>query len=517
MLDINVLQQKTSSELLDIIKLQQDKLAAQQAKIHSQETLITQLSDALTLSRHRQFGKRSEREVVDGQFSIFNEAEAEIAKTKSAEEVESDTIDVPAHKRKKHNRKLPSNIPRTEIVYDLDDNDKHCQCGNTLSCIGDERSEQIDIIPAKVNVIVHVRKKYACQDCKQTIKQAAMPKQPIPKSIATPGTLAHILVSKFQDALPLYRQEAIYQRCGIEIPRSTLSNWVIRCGDLLKPLVNLLQSNILDYDIAFADETRVQVLREPGREAEKQSYMWMFAGGSPDKFSYVYRYNASRAHDIPLAFLQDFDGYLHADGFSAYDTVAHKSKIKLVGCWYHVRRKFVEAAKVSKQDGLAKHAIKIIKQLSDIERDIKNSKASSEKAKAIRQLRAKPIIEKFRLWLEQKINTVPPSFPIGKAIAYTLKQWSKLITYLEDGRLHISNNLSERAIKPFVIGRKNWLFNTSVDGADASAIIYSLIETCKAHDIQPYDYLRYVLAKIPHATTCDEFEALLPFHCKDQF
>lgn len=510
------LQQKTPSELLEIIKFQQLEIVDHIKKITTQETLITQLNDALKLSRHRQFGKSSERDVQSGQLSIFNEAEADVSIAKALEEAnEQDTISVPAHQRKKRNRKLPDALPRVEVVHDVDDADKQCECGCVMTCIGDERSEQLDIIPAKAQVIVHVRKKYACEGCKQNMKQATLPKQPIPKSMATPGTLAHVLVSKFQDALPLYRQETIFQRGGIDIPRSTLSSWVIRCGDLLQPLVNLIQSDILAYDIAFADETRVQVLREPGREAQRQSYMWMFAGGEPSKFGYVYRYDAHRAHDIPLAFLRDFKGYLHCDGFSGYDALSTKLDIKQAGCWYHVRRKFVEASNVSKKDGLAKQAVQFIKRLSDIERDIKQSTASADKAKDIRALRALPIINTFKQWLDSKVNTVPSGFPIGKAIEYTLRQWPKLLTYLDDGRLHISNNLSERAIKPFVIGRKNWMFAASVDGADAAATIYSLIETCKAHDAQPYDYLRYVLERIPNATVCDDFEALLPYNCKE--
>ena len=482
MLDDKELQQKPHAELLEIIKQQQDKII-------NQDSLITQLHDALKLNRHQRFGKNSERDTDAVQLDIFNEAEVTLESQPVANESDEQTITVPEHQRKKGRNKLPKDLKRVEIVYDLNDADKHCPCGCTMVCIGDERSEQLDIIPAKAQVLVHIRKKYACQGCQKNIKQAELPKQPIPKSLASANTLAHVLVAKFQDALPLYRQESIFRRTGIDLPRSTLSNWVIRSAQLLKPLVNLLQSNLLDYDVAYADETRVQVLHEPGREAKQRSYMWLFAGGRPDQFGLVYRYAPSRAQVVPNTFLGDFKGYLHCDGYQSYDSLAKQRDVTLVGCWYHVRRKFFEASKVSSRAGLAKQAIQLIKKLSDIERDIKKIKANADKIRDIRQLRAKPILNKFKTWLDEKSLVIAPSSLIGIAINYTLRQWPKLLIYLEDGRLELSNNLAERAIKPFVMGRKNWLFAHSVRGADSAAIIYSLIETCKAHDMEPFNYL----------------------------
>lgn len=502
--------EKDTKKLLEIISSQSEKISLQ-------EQTIKHLVEQLKLGRHQRFAKSSEKDAESGQKSLFDEADIKNdASCEEQTEAEAEIAVAPYTRKKSGRKPIPEKYPRIERVYDLPESEKQCACGCQLVCIGEERSEQIDIIPAKIQVIVHVRKKHACKfGCQQVVKLAPMPKLPIPKSIATSATLAHVLTAKFEDYLPLYRQEKIFQRLGVDIPRSTLSHWVLRAGDLLKPLVNLIQSNILEYDVAYADETTVQVLKEPDRPPDAKSYMWLFMGGEPGKRGCVYRYAPTRAHEVPLQFFDGFEGYLHCDGFSAYDTLSRKCNITLVGCWYHARRKFIEASRVSNKPGLAKQAINIIKKLSQIEKDIQRLNGTPEKAKQIRELRAAPIIKKFKSWLETHANQAPKESLIGKAIHYTLSQWHKLINYLQDGRLEISNNRTERGIKPFVMGRKNWMFANSVNGADAAGVIYSLIETCKLHDIQPYDYLRYVLEIIPEAQTLEQFEALLPYHCKE--
>ena len=532
MLNADELQQKSAAELVNIISsLQaevtnhQETIVQKDSVISTKESIISQnnktiayLVEQLKLGRHQRFCKSSERDEEHPQQSLFDEAGigevAEAIQENDSEEVETE---VKGHTRKKRGRQpLPKDLPRVEVTHDLSDDEKQCSCGCEMTLIGDERSEQLEIIPAKVYIVVHVKKKYACKGCNDTIKQTPPPALPIPKSIAAPGLLANVLVSKFEDHLPLYRQESILERIGVDIPRASLCNWVIKCADLLKPLINLIQSNILDYDVAYADETTVQVLREVERPPDSKSYMWLFTGGKPGEEGCVYRYSVSRAHQVPHLFFGDYKGYLHCDGFKAYDTLAAKpdNAITLVGCLYHARRKFMDAQKVSKKSGLAKKAVDIIKQLARIEKEIKHY--PPEKIKQVRDERSLPIMIKFKAWLDKQINYVPKESLIGKAITYTLSQWPKLMVFLDDGRLEISNNRSELGIKPFVIGRKNWLFANSITGVEAACVIYSLIETCKKHKVQAYDYLHYVLTYIPKAKTLEDFEELMPYNCKDK-
>ncbi len=512
-MDINdVLNDKSKDELKQMIADLQSNLEQKEKSLSDKQKLIQQLYEQLKLARHQQFGRKSEKQVNEQahQASLFNEAfpadnQAELEKADRE-------ITVASYQRKKTGRKpLPQNLPRYQRIHDLSEDEKVCRCGCQLTVIGEEKSEQLEHVPAKTIVIEHIRKKYACKQCEQTIKTAKAPKQPIPKSIAGPGLLAHILVSKFSDHLPLYRQEQILQRIGIDIPRSTLSHWVIRCSELLSPLVKLMQSHIENYDIAYADETTVQVLKEPGRLPESKSYMWCFAGGEPDKFNCIYHYQASRSHEVPLNYLAHFSGYLHCDGYPGYDVLSRKSNITLVGCWYHARRKFVEAGNVSNKSGLADHALKTFAILAKLEKQAKQQKLSPQAIYELRQRKALPIIDKFKIWLEQQLVCVPAESLIGKAITYTLKQWAKLINYLDDGRLEISNNRLEQCIKPFALSRKNWLFADSVKGANASATIFSLIQTCKLHNVNVYDYLRAVLEIIPNVQTIQELEQLLPY------
>lgn len=538
MLNPHELQQKTPEELTRIIlclqqvdkekqiELENKMVAQQQAhqetqtelknKIATQQQLIDYLYEQNRLLKHGRFGKSSEKYLdPNPQGRLFDEA-VPLEDSKEIESAEVE-IQIPAHTRKKPGRKpLPKEYPRIEILHDLSDAEKVCACGHPLTCIGDERTEQLDIIPEKIYVLVHVHKKYACSHCEETIKTATKPKQPIPQSIAAPGLLAHVLTRKFQFHLPLYRQEQLLQSIGVDIPRATLSHWVIQCGRLLQPLVNLLEDEIRGYDVAYSDESTVQVLKEPDKPAESQSYMWCFSGGTPNRFSYVYHYHPNRSYQKVIDFFADFKGYLHCDGYQAYDNLKTQyPAITLVGCWYHVRRKFVEAAKVSHQKGLANYFIEQIQKLSKIEKAIQANGFNPNDARSYRQAHAQKTIQKIKTKLDDYQSKVSSQSLLGKAIGYALNQWPKLLTYLKDGRLEISNNRMERAIKPFTIGRKNWLFANSVDGAKAAAIIYSLIETCKAHQVNPYDWLRDTLTQIPNCQTVEAFEVLLPFNFKN--
>jgi len=267
----------------------------------------------------------------------------------------------------------------------------------------------------------------------------------------------------------------------------------------------------LNYDIAYADETTCQVLKEPNKGTQSKKYMWLFAGGAPNQFAFYYQYHPSRSHEVTLNFFEEFKGYLHCDGYSAYDSLAEKKPITLVGCLYHARRKFMEVIKLSpNKEGVASHVIKLIARLSVVEEEIKPLNDADKKT--VRHEKAKPILDELHQYLLLNQPSIPPKSLLGQAVFYTLNQWPKLLTYLQDGRLENNNNRSERAIKPFVMGRKAWLFADSVEGAHAAAIIYSLIETCKYHHVEPYAWLRYGLNAIPLCKTIEEFEALLPFN-----
>ena len=494
------LDKKSPAELITIIQsLQQEN---------------HQLHEKLQLALQARFGAKSEKQVNDRQLNLFDEAH--LPEDMNDIETAEEEISVPSHTRRKSGRKpLPDYLPRIERYHDLAEDEKTCACGCALTHIGHECSEQLDFIPATVQVIKHIRLTYACKACEETIKTAPVPKSPIPKSIATPGLLAHVLVSKYADHMPLYRQEGILQRFGIELSRGTLASWVIKTAQLLKPLVTAMTETIINYDVAYADETVLQVLKEPDRTAQQTSYMWLFHGGPPDKHSFVYQYHPSRRQSIPVAFFDGYQGYLHSDAYAGYNALTANASVHSVACWAHVRRKFIEVTKLSKKNGIAHTVVKQIAKLYHIEQQAKQKQLSSEQIKQLRQHKSKPELDKLHAYLNAQLINAAPQSKLASAISYTLTLWQRLNAYLDDGRLEIDNNATERAIKPFVIGRKNWLFANSTEGAKASAIIYSLIQTCQQHKLNLYRYFRYVLEKIPLMTQQDDMCSLLPFNCQD--
>ena len=471
---------------------------------------VLTLQEQLNLALARRYAASSEK-ISPDQYRLFDEAE-----TNTEVAWEDDKIIIPAHTRKKGGRKkLPESLPRVDVVHELSSDQLICpHDGATLTEIGAVTSEQLDIVPAKIQVIRHIRKQYACK-CGQCIKTAALPKQPIPKSMASPGLLAHITVSKYQDALPLYRQETILRRIGVEIPRATLANWMIRSGTLIQPLINLLRDRMLEYDIIQMDETTVQVLKEPGKRAQAKSYIWVQRGGPPDKPVVLYDYDPGRSAEVPKRLLGDFKGYLQADGYDGYNAVVAANGLTRLGCMAHARRKFTDAIKAqgkNKQRGKAHRGLALIRKLYRIERQARKLKPQERYAR--RQQHARPVFDELRTWLEATLPQILPSSATGQALNYLHNEWDRLVRYLDDGRLEIDNNLAENAIRPFVVGRKNWLFSTSVKGVKASANLYSLIECTKINGLEPYAYLRHVFTELPKAVTVEAIEALLPGNLK---
>jgi transposase len=466
------------------------------------ENLEIQLRQAL----QRQYGRKADK-IPSNQLSIFDEAEVTVPVEKL--EQENEEITVPEHQRKKPGRKaLPKSLPRIVVEHDLAEEEKICKCGAQLCHICDVESEQLEYIPASIKVVLNKRKKYACRECEQTIKLAPLPKTPIPKSIATPSLLASTLVAKFCDHVPLYRQEQIWNRYGIELPRQTLSNWVLKCGDLLSKIVAQMKKVIITSNYARADETTVQVLNEEGRNPSTKSYMWIFMTGLKTNNYIVFEYHPTRASEAATNFFNGFQGYLQTDAYSGYNQVHKSTNIIKVGCMAHARRNFTDITKVVTKAGKAHEALKYINLLYKIEDKVKNY--TFDERYNYRLEHAKPTLDKFKIWLDASVKHAPPKNPLGKAINYIVNHWQALTRYLENGMLEIDNNWCENQIRPFALGRRNWIFNNNPHGARSASVIYSLVTTAKANGIDPFKYLMDVLNKVPYCQTDEDFAALIP-------
>jgi transposase len=469
------------------------------------------LEEQFRLAQQKQFGKSAEGH--PGQGELFNEVE-ELQVT-----VEEDTQEIITYTRNKAKRsKISADIPRERVVHDINDAEKVCDtCAHDLHCIGEDTSEKLEFVPAQVKVIEHVRPKYACRACEKngtsnTIKQAPVPKSIIPKGYATPSLLSQIITSKYQYGLPLYRQEAMFKQYGIELSRQTMSDWMMKCAELLKPLYDRLHELILEQPVIAADETTLKVVKED----KAKCYMWLYCTGTDSPNNklmginipniVLYDYNISRAGKCAVDYLQGYSGYLQVDGYVGYE----QTQATLVGCWAHARRKFMEAkiAQGKKPSGKADWALNHIQKLYRIETLIKDK--TVDERQAIRQEKALPLLEQLKQWLIKSEQSVLPKTKLGEAITYCLNQWGKVTVYPNDGTLNIDNNRAERAIKPFVIGRKNWLFSNTAKGADASTILYSMIETAKANGLTPFDYVMNTLEQISQAD--GDIEKLLPWH-----
>ena len=482
---------------------------------HDKETGI--LLEQIRHLRAQLFGRKSEK-IQGGPQTLPLFDMPEPAQEDEAEE----KVHIPAHNRRKRGRRpLPENLPRIERIHDIDDADKICACGCELSRIGEEVSEQLDIIPAKMQVIRHIRPKYACRNCEgveddgPTVKIAPVPPRIIPRSIATPGLLAHILTAKFVDHTPFYRQEKQLQRLGVEISRTSMCSWAMQVASASQPLLNLLIDEVLSGFLIQADETTLQVLLEPGRDPTTKSYMWIFRRGDPDRPVLIYQYHPTRGGDVAKAFLFDFEGCVQTDGYSGYNFLDYDENIRHIGCWAHARRKFTDVIKAQgkkRKSGSGDKALSYIRKLYRIEKEARENHLSSDELYQIRQKDSKPILDDFKQWLVKTSFRTPPKGLLGKAVAYTLNQWNRLVGYLEDGRLPIDNNMAENAVRPFVVGRKNRLFSGTPEGAEASALLYSLIETAKANKLEPYAYLRFIFEKLPMAETLQDYEDLLPWN-----
>lgn len=477
---------------------------------------VQEILEQWRLSRHRMFGPSSESH----QGELFNEVEAladQAAGTEDEHEGEPAPVQDKARPKRGHRRALPPELPRVELVIDVPEDERQCPCGTPMVRIGEDVSEQLDIVPMQIRVIRTVRPRYACPKGDQAPVQPPAPAQILPRSNFSAGFLAMMAVVKYVDGLPLARFEKVLARHHVDIPRQSMARAMIKLAQALQPLHNLARDTLLEAPVIYMDETTVQVLKEPGRSPTANSYMWVQRGGPPGRTAVLFDYDKSRSGKVPLRLLEGWQGYLMTDGYEGYAPVARLPGVEHLACAAHARRKFVEAKRSSPngKSARADYALDLFARLYRIEAKVKD--ASDAQRFEARQTHSLPILQKLRAWLDETLPLVTPRSKLGEALGYLCKVWPRLIRYTERGDLPIDNNLLEGgAIKPFVIGRKGWLFSDTPAGAHASAVLYSLLQTAKANDREPYAWLRFVLERLPLARTVDEIEALLPWNTHDQ-
>jgi transposase len=491
-----------------------DKHDAAQAEIEKLRLLIRQL-------QRGQFGRRSEKLDPDQLQLGLEDLEQTAAAAEAAQEsaaTRSGTPRTPRAERRRNLGALPAHLPRVEVLVDIEDKGCPC-CGGALHVIGEDTSEMLDIVPAVLRVKVIRRPRYGCRACEGAVVQAPAPERPITGGMATEALLAHVLVAKYADFLPLYRQAAIFARQGIELDRSTLCDWVGQACWWLEPLWRLLRRHVMSSTRIFADDTLLPVL-DPGRGRTKTGRLWSYAiddrpWGGETSPAVVYLYAEDRKGEHPATHLAEFQGILQVDGYSGFKSLLENrpaGEIRLAFCWAHCRRRFYEIHQATGSP-LAEEALRRIGELYAIEAEIRGRPA--EARRAVRQERSKPIVEALHAWLTVQLGRVSGKSGLAEAIRYALRHWTGLVLFLEDGRLELDTNTIERAIRPIALGRKNSLFAGSDGGARHWAIVASLVATAKLHGVEPLAWLTDVLERmVSGRTKAHELERLLPWTWK---
>ncbi len=505
----NAITQETVLELQDIIEKKSVVIVQQQTRIRLLEAF-------LRLEKHKRFGSSSEK--YPGQGEMFNEAElahCEAAQETIEPEEDAESADETVPKKKPGRKGFSDLLPREQVFIDLPDEEKVGAIDTFYSKV----KEELDIVPAKVRILEYMQEKAVFVDKGQRkIITAELPKHPIGKVMASVGLLAYLIIAKYMDGLPLYRLEGILKRYGGDVTRTSMASWIIALAKQCQPLIHVMREHQQSGLLIQMDETRIKVLKEPGYSVTGNKYMWVTLGGPPNEPVVIFDYDPSRGHEVPLRLLDGYEGYLQSDGYVSYDTVSKKLKLTQVGCWDHCRRKFKDAQTAQPTNGKNSHskadiALAKIGKLYRIERKIKKLSAAQKYKE--RQTKSLPILQDLKQWMDKNKGKSPKDSLISTALVYMNNQWPKLIRYCEDGNIPISNILAENAIRPFVIGRKAWLFSDTPKGAHASGIFYSLIETAKANGIEPYAYLRHIFKALPYADSVEKIEALLPWRMKD--
>jgi transposase len=458
------------------------------------ERQIGQLASQIEWLKRQLFGRRSEK-LDPNQLALGLGEPPAVEATEPESATESET-DSEAPRRRGHGRKaLPRHLRRERIEYCLSPDHLACpECQHERVRIGEEISEQLEYVPASLFILEHARIKYACRHCQGHVVIAALPgTAPIAKGLPGPGLIAYVLVSKYVDHLPLYRLENnILVREGIELNRSTQGGWVAESCRGFEPVVGAMKQDLLSSRKIHTDDTTVPVL-DKGRQTTKTGHLWVYYGDEEHEHI-VFEYTPDHARAGPVAFLKDFEGYLQADAYPGYDEIYAGGKVIEVGCWAHTRRRFFDA---QSSDGRRSHiALALIRRLYEAEKRARTANASAQERQILRQKESAPVLAEMLTWLEENKGAVAPKSPMGQAISYARSNWQALNHYLEDGALEIDNNAAERALRRVAIGRKNWLFAGSDEGGHRAAIIYSLVASCERLKIDPYEYLRDVLARI---------------------
>ncbi len=515
--------------LLSSLEQKDSLLVEQKQQLNEKDQEIEQLLTMIQLLRQKRFGRSSEAFNPD-QLNIFDETQLDAllkpdeADDEQEQEASADASPAIPKKRPKR-RPLPTSYRRIEKIIDLPDEEKAAM-GSDWVLIGYDTSEQLSVTPRQHYVLVTKRAKYApvndtVKGAELGIRTAPRQDQIIPKSIAHSSVIADAIANKFIDGLPFYRQAKRYQSEGVDLSRQTMSGWTVQLTTPLTPLMKLLKQYLYKGPVLHLDETRFQVLGETNRENTQKSYMYVYKGGPPDKPVVWYDYADNKGSQVPIDFLfppgddvpESTSMVLVTDDYSGFNALAaHPAMKGHAGCWAHTRRKYHEASQSRNKKAAAFQMLSLIGKLYKIERQIKDE--SPQQKTIIRQQQAKPILDKIRQWLDKQIPRVVPGTDLGKAIRYTDKLWSKLTLYISDGHIPIDNNPAENAIRPFVIGRKNWLHSGSPRGAKASAMIYTLIETAKANQLEPRQYLEQLFERLPKAKTEADLKELLPQNFK---
>ena len=488
-----------------------DDLSAQQlrdmtgrllAELRHSQALNAKLTHENALLKRMKFAAQSERFNAEQRSLLEDEIEADLA----AVSLEIKQLQPPAAgpqvKQQPKRQPLPAHLPRREIRHEPDSTT--CQCGCAMKRIGEDVAEKLDYVPGVFTVERHIRGKWACAQC-ETITQAPVEAHVIDKGIPTTGLLAQVLVAKYADHLPLYRQESIFARAGLAITRSTLAQWVGTCGVRLQPLVDALKAEILGHRVLHADETPVQMLK-PGKGATHRAYLWAYAPGAfEDMKAVVYDFCESRAGEHARNFLGDWKGALVCDDFAGYKALI-ASGVTEVGCLAHARRKLFDLHAANKSQ-LAGFALEQFAKVYDIEREVKELNA--DQRKAIRQQHTKPILDALHQWMTLQRQKLPDSSATAKALDYSLRRWTALTRFVDDGQLPVDNNWIENQIRPIAIGRNNWLFAGSLRAGQRAAAVMSLIQSARMNGHDPYAYLRDVMARLP-MQRASQISELLP-------
>ena len=500
-------------------------IAQKDAEIARLEALVKYYEEALKLSKIRCFAPKSEKKGYV-QFSVFGDEENAVVKNEPEPEPELETITYTRKKKKKGKRKDDlSRLPVEVVEHELPEGSTCPECGGPAHKCFHEVRKELKIVPAKVIVVEHRQAVYGCRNCENNndhvpVIKAPMPEPLIKSSLASPSAVSYIMYQKYVMCAPLYRLEKDFERLDAVLSRQTMSNWVIRCADKqLKPLYNRLHESLVGRDVLHADESPLQVLNEPGRPATSESYMWLYrTSGDTEQHIVLYEYQQTRAGKHPKKFLEGFGGFLHVDGWAAYHALL-LLQVVLVGCWVHLRRKFTDAIKTipeaERAGSVANAALARIGWLFHLEDGWAD--LSPDERYKLRLKESKPKADKFFVWL--KSTNILPKTATGRAINYAQEQQKYLMNVYLDGRLEFSNNRIENSVRPYALGRKNWLFCNTESGAEASAIVYTIIETAKANGLKPFEYLEFLLSA-PPASTADDADALLPWgssvpeHCR---